>query len=57
LDDLAENPVTKVSRGIVFIAIMTYISYRGMVSSERVQAFLVSFQFTVLMSVIALLRV
>jgi hypothetical protein len=31
LDDLAENPVIKVSLGIVFIAIMTYISYRGIV--------------------------
>ena len=28
LDDLAENPVIKVSLGIVFIAIMTYISCR-----------------------------
>jgi amino acid transporter len=43
----------------VFIAIMTYISYRGIVISERVQAVLVSFQFIVLvvMSVIALVRV
>jgi amino acid transporter len=59
LDDLAENPVIKVSLGIVFIAIMTYISYRGIVISERVQAVLVSFQFIVLvvMSVIALVRV
>ncbi len=59
LDDLAENPVIKVSLGIVFIAIMTYISYRGIVISERIQAVLVSFQFVVLiaMSVIALVRV
>ena len=43
----------------MFIAIMTYISYRGIVISERVQAVLVSFQFIVLvvMSVIALVRV
>ena len=59
LDDLAENPVIKVSLGIVFIAIMTYISYRGIVISERIQAVLVSFQFVVLivMSIIALVRV
>jgi hypothetical protein len=58
LDDLAENPVIKVSLGIVFIAIMTYISYRGIVISERIQAILVSFQFIVLivMSIIALVR-
>ena len=59
LEDLAENPVIKVSLGIVFIAIMTHISYRGIVISERIQAILVSFQFIVLivMSVIALVRV
>jgi amino acid transporter len=59
LDDLAENPFIKVDLGIVFIAIMTYISYRGIVISERIQAVLVSFQFLVLilMSVLALGRV
>ena len=59
LDDLAENPFIKVGLGIVFIAIMTYVSYRGIVISERIQAVLVSFQFVVLivMSVIALTRV
>lgn len=59
LDDLAENPIIKVGLGIVFIAIMTYISYRGIVISEHIQAVLVSFQFVVLivMSVIALTRV
>ena len=59
LDDLAENPIIKVGLGIVFIAIMTYISYRGIVISEHIQAVLVSFQFLVLivMSVIALTRV
>jgi amino acid transporter len=48
-----------VGLGIVFIAIMTYVSYRGIVISERIQAVLVSFQFLVLivMSVIALTRV
>ena len=56
LDDLAENPIIKVGLGIVFIAIMTYVSYRGIVISEHIQAVLVSFQFVVLivMSVIAL---
>jgi amino acid transporter len=59
LDDLAENPVIKVSLGIVFIAIMTYISYRGIVISERIQAVFVSFQFVVLivMNIIALVPV
>jgi amino acid transporter len=59
LDDLAENPVIKVSLGIVFIAIMTYISYRGIVISERIQAVFVSFQFVVLivMNIIALVQV
>ena len=58
MEDLAENPVIKVSLGIVFIAIMTYISYRGIVISERIQAILVSFQFMlIVMSIIALVRV
>jgi amino acid transporter len=59
LDDLAENPFIKVGLGIVFIAIMTYVSYRGIVISERIQAVLVTFQFAVLiiMSVLALGRV
>ena len=58
MEDLAENPVIKVSLGIVFIAIMIYISYRGIVISKRIQAILVSFQFIVLivMSIIALVR-
>ncbi|HEY5847191.1 MAG TPA: APC family permease [Microlunatus sp.] len=58
-DELAENKLIKVALGIVFIAVMTYVSYRGIVISERIQAILVSFQFIVLivMSVIALARV
>ena len=53
------TPAIKVSLGIVFIAIMTYVSYRGIVISERLRAVLVSFQLVVLivMSVIALVRV
>jgi amino acid transporter len=44
---------------VVFIAIMTYVSYRGIVISERIQAGLVTFQFAVLilLSVLALSRV
>jgi len=59
LDGLAENPFIKVSLGVVFIAIMTYVSYRGIVISERIQAVLVTFQFAVLilLSVLALFRV
>jgi amino acid transporter len=59
LDSLAENTLFKVGLGIVFIAVMTYVSYRGIVISERIQAVLVSFQFLVLilMSVIALVGV
>jgi amino acid transporter len=59
LDSLAENTFFKVGLGIVFIAVMTFISYRGIVISERIQVVLVSFQFLVLvvMSVIALFRV
>jgi amino acid transporter len=59
LDALAENPVIKVGLGIVFIAVMTYIAYRGIVISERIQAVLVTFQFVVLivMAVIALAKV
>lgn len=59
LDTLAENTIVKVSLGVLFIAIMTWVSYRGIVISERIQAVLVTFQFVVLviMSVIALTRV
>ena len=58
-DELAENTIVKVALGIVFIAGMTYVSYRGIVLSERIQAILVAFQFLVLigMSVIALAKV
>ena len=58
-DALPENAVVKVSLGVVFIAAMTYVAFRGIVISERIQAVLVSFQFLVLvvMSVIALVKV
>lgn len=56
---LAETLWVKVALGVVFIVIMTYVSYRGIVISERIQAVLVVFQFAVLLllSVLALVRV
>ena len=58
-DELAESTAVKVVFGVIFIAVMTYVSYRGIVLSERIQAILVAFQFLVLiaMSVIALVKV
>ena len=58
-DELAENAIVRVALGVVFIAVMTYVSYRGIVLSERIQAVLVSFQFLVLvvLSVLALVKV
>jgi amino acid transporter len=58
-DSLAENTFVKVGLGIVFIAVMTWVSYRGIILSERIQAVLVSFQFLVLvlLSVMALVKV
>jgi amino acid transporter len=58
-DELAENAIVRVSLGIFFIVVMTYISYRGIVLSERIQAVLVGFQFLVLVvfSVLALIKV
>ncbi len=58
-DDLAENAVLRVGLGIVFIVVMTWISYRGIILSERIQMVLVSFQFLVLvlLSVLALVKV
>ena len=58
-DELAENPFVRVGLGIFFIVIMSYVSYRGIVLSERIQIVLVSFQFLVLvlLSVLALSRV
>ena len=58
-DTLAENPFVRVGLGIFFIVVMSYVSYRGIVLSERIQIVLVSFQFLVLvlLSVLALSRV
>ena len=58
-DELAENAIVRVALGVVFIAVMTYVSFRGIVLSERIQAVLVSFQFLVLvvLSVLALIKV
>jgi amino acid transporter len=58
-DALAENAIVRVALGVVFIAVMTWVSYRGIVLSERIQAILVSFQFLVLvvLSVLALVKV
>ena len=58
-DALAENAFVRVGLGIVFIVLMTWISYRGIILSERIQIVLVSFQFLVLavLSVLALVRV
>ena len=58
-DYLAENAIVRVGLGIVFIVVMTWISYRGIVLSERIQIVLVSFQFIVLvlLSVLALVKV
>jgi amino acid transporter len=58
-DELAENPFVRVALGVVFIVVMTYVSYRGIILSERIQAVLVTFQFAVLvlLSVLALVKV
>ena len=40
-DDLAENAIVRVALGVVFIVVMTYVSYRGIILSERIQAVLV----------------
>ena len=58
-DSLAENPFVRVGLGVVFIVVMTWVSYRGIILSERIQAVLVSFQFLVLvlLSVMALVKV
>lgn len=59
LDSLAENLWIKVLLGSAFIALMTWVSIRGIVISERIQAVLMFIQFAVLItaSVIALTKV
>lgn len=56
LDSLAEDRVVKVVLGVVLIAVMTWVSYRGIVISERLQNVLVAVQVGVLvvLSVVAL---
>ncbi|NAZ82769.1 amino acid permease [Kineococcus sp. R8] len=48
LDGLAEQPVVRVGLGIAFIAAMTWVSYRGIQISEKVQNVLILLQFGVL---------
>jgi amino acid transporter len=59
LDSLAESRPVVVSFGVVLIALMTWVSYRGIVLTERLQAVLVSIQFAILVlfSVVALVKV
>ncbi|NIZ91252.1 APC family permease [Kineococcus rubinsiae] len=48
LDGLAEQPVVRVTLGIAFIIGMTWVSYRGIQISERIQNVLILLQFAVL---------
>jgi len=58
-DSLIDSLGFKVTFGVVFIAVMTYVSYRGIILSERIQNVLVIVQFAVLIlfSVVALWKV
>ena len=58
-DELAENLWAKVALGSFFIVLMTLVSARGIVVSERIQNVLIAIQFGVLIvvSIIALVRV
>ncbi|MGV9858120.1 APC family permease [Gordonia sp. NPDC003425] len=59
LDSLAESSWAKVTLGCFFIVVMTYVSIRGIVISERMQSVLMFIQFGILIlaSVIALVKV
>jgi len=59
LDGAAENALIRVGLGIFFIVSMTWVSYRGILISERLQNILVLWQFAVLgvVSVVALWQV
>lgn len=59
LDAVAESQYAVLAIGVAFIAGMTWVSYRGIVVSERLQNVLVVFQFVVLgtLSVVALWKV
>ena len=48
LEGAAENPVLRVGLGVLFIVGMTWISYRGIQISERIQNVLILLQFAVL---------
>ncbi|MEZ0164447.1 APC family permease [Kineococcus sp. LSe6-4] len=48
LDAAAENPLLRVGLGLVFIVAMTWVSYRGITISERLQNVLIVVQFVVL---------
>jgi amino acid transporter len=58
-ESAAEQLWVRVTFGVVFIAVMTWVSYRGIVITERLQAVLVSIQFAILalFSVVALVKV
>jgi amino acid transporter len=58
-DELAESLWAKVALGSFFIVLMTLVSARGIVVSERIQNVLIAIQFGVLIvvSIIALIRV
>ena len=59
LDEVAENRIAVLLLGVGFIAAMTWVSYRGIIVSERLQNVLVVFQFIVLggLSILALWKV
>ena len=59
LDGLAESLTAKVLLGTTFIVVMTLVSARGIVLSERIQNVLMAIQFGILIivSIIALVRV
>jgi amino acid transporter len=59
LDQVAENRIAVLALGVGFIIAMTWVSYRGIVVSERLQNVLVVFQFIVLggLSILALWKV
>jgi amino acid transporter len=58
-DGLAENKVVVTATGVVFIAAMTYVSWRGLEVSARLQNLLLTVQYValVLFAVVALVKV
>ncbi|MFP5021001.1 APC family permease [Pseudonocardia phyllosphaerae] len=48
LDELSENPLVKTGLGLVVIIVTTWISYRGILLSQRLQNALIVFQIVVL---------